>query len=100
MSIDLADPGAGGRLEAWLDERHIKVDALVNNAGYGLTGGFLDSPNQQHADMHQVMLPGSTELCHRLLPGMVRRGYGRIINVLMPRRLQYVIGRRIRMFED
>ena len=81
LPLDLADPDAGTRLEAWLDERRIDVDALVNNAGYGLNGGFLDSTWQQHADMHQVMLTGYTELCHRLLPGMVRRGYGRIINV-------------------
>ena len=56
VPLDLADPGAGEKLEAWLNEHRIDVDALVNNAGYGLKGGFLDSTWSQHADMHQVML--------------------------------------------
>jgi len=57
------------------------IDALVNNAGYGIPGSYLSSPWPRHEAMLQVMVVGLAELTHRLLPGMIERGYGRIINV-------------------
>ena len=59
----------------------LTIDALVNNAGYGVPGTFVASPWQRHEEMLQVMVVGLAELTHRLLPGMIERGYGRIINV-------------------
>jgi short-subunit dehydrogenase len=69
------------RLCAELTSRGLTIDALVNNAGYGVPGKFVDSPWTRHDDMLQVMVMGLAELTHRLLPGMIERGYGRIINV-------------------
>ena len=69
------------RLCAELAYRGLTIDALVNNAGYGVPGKFIDSPWERHDDMLQVMVTGLAELMHRLLPGMIARGYGRIINV-------------------
>jgi short-subunit dehydrogenase len=69
------------RLCAELDARGLIIDALVNNAGYGVPGKYVDSPWSRHDDMLQVMVTGLAELTHRLLPGMIERGYGRIINV-------------------
>jgi short-subunit dehydrogenase len=69
------------RLCAELASRGLSIDALVNNAGYGVAGKFIASPWERHEDMLQVMVTGLAELTHRLLPGMVERGYGRIINV-------------------
>src|SRR5262249_32806197 len=42
--IDLSATGAGAELKSRLDQRGIMVDVLVNNAGIGLYGGFLDQP--------------------------------------------------------
>ncbi len=69
------------RLCEELASRGLTIDALVNNAGYGVPGTFIASPWQRHQDMMQVMVVGLAELTHRLLPGMIERGYGRIINV-------------------
>jgi short-subunit dehydrogenase len=69
------------RLCAELSSRGLTIDALVNNAGYGVPGTFVSSPWQRHHDMLQVMVVGLAELTHRLLPGMLERGYGRILNV-------------------
>lgn len=69
------------RLCAELAARGLTIDALVNNAGYGVPGKYVASPWERHDDMLQVMVTGLAELTHRLLPGMVERGYGRIINV-------------------
>ena len=78
---DLSDSGAAERLCAGLAERGIVVDALVNNAGFGIPGAYLESAWARHAAALQVMAVGLAELTHRLLPGMIDRGYGRVINV-------------------
>jgi len=59
----------------------LKIDALVNNAGYGVPGSYLASSWDVHARFLQIMVTAVAELTHRLLPGMIERGYGRIINV-------------------
>jgi short-subunit dehydrogenase len=59
----------------------LTIDALVNNAGYGVPGTYVASPWERHEAMMQVMVTGLAELTHRLLPGMLSRRYGRIINV-------------------
>lgn len=79
--IDLAQRDAPARLCAELAAANLAVDALVNNAGYGVPGSFTSVPWQRHADFLQVLLVSLTELTYGLLPGMVERGYGRIINV-------------------
>jgi short-subunit dehydrogenase len=78
---DLSRPDAVRELGAELNGRQLTIDALVNNAGYGVPGVFTASPWERHAAMLQVMLVGVAELTHALVPGMVRRRYGRIINV-------------------
>ena len=69
------------RLCAEIASRGLTIDALVNNAGYGVPGAYVASPWERHDAMLQVMVTGLVELTHRLLPGMIERGYGRIINV-------------------
>lgn len=81
MACDLADRDAPRRLCEQIEARGLAVDRLFNNAGYGLTGYFLSQPWEAQADFLQVMVTAPTELCHRLLPAMCRRGHGRIINV-------------------
>lgn len=78
---DLADPSAAATLQSEIDRHGIVIGTLVNNAGYGVTGNFLAQPWQVQADFIQVLITAPTELCHRLLPGMRERGYGRVINV-------------------
>jgi len=56
------------------------VDILVNNAGVLGSGGVLDDP-QEFAQAMAVMVAGPLLLMHHLVPAMVRRGYGRIVNM-------------------
>lgn len=81
ISEDLADPVAPARLVAALEGRSLAVDALVNNAGYGLPGTFFSTTWEDQSAFLQVLYTAPVELAHRLLPGMAARGYGRIINV-------------------
>lgn len=78
---DLERPDAPARLCAELEARGLTIDVLVNNAGYGVPGSYLSSSWEVHARFLQIMVTAVAELTHRLLPGMIERQYGRIINV-------------------
>jgi len=78
---DLADPEAPSRLVAELDRRGLAVDVLVNNAGYGVPGRYEQEPWARHDASLRVMVTAVCELTHHLLPAMLERRWGRIINV-------------------
>jgi len=78
---DLSDPASPLRLVEAIAARGLGVDALINNAGYSLTTGFLELEPADHAAMIQVMLSTPIELSRRLAPAMAQRGFGRIMNV-------------------
>ena len=81
IPADLAQAEAPAKLLEHLAAHGRSVDALVNNAGYGVPGAFTDSPWETHEAFLRVMLTAPTELAHRTLPGMAERGFGRIVNV-------------------
>jgi hypothetical protein len=64
----------------------VEVDILVNNAGYGLYGPFLETSLDTELAMIQVNIVALTELTKRMLPGMVARKSGRILNLRQPPR--------------
>ncbi|MBI2186347.1 MAG: SDR family oxidoreductase [Acidobacteria bacterium] len=78
---DLADPAAVATLWRAIEDRGLAIDALVNNAGFGIPGAYMATEWPRHAALLQVMVVAVAELTHRALPGMIARGYGRIINV-------------------
>jgi short-subunit dehydrogenase len=78
---DLSRPEAPAELCAAIVARGLVIDGLVNNAGYGVPGTFVSQPWARQQAMLQVMVTSLVELTHRLLPGMIERRYGRIINV-------------------
>lgn len=78
---DLADPAAPARIFDDVERAGLAVDALVNNAGYGLPGGLLLSPWERHRDFIQVMATAVAELCYRFAPGMVKQQRGWIVSV-------------------
>lgn len=81
LPADLADPAAPAALCEAVHQRGLAVDVLVNNAGYGVPGKYVRTSWQQQADLIQVLVTAVAELTHRLLPGMIARGFGRVVNV-------------------
>jgi len=81
VPLDLAATGAAEALVAELERRSLEVDVLVNNAGFGLYGEFLDIDPVREREMMvlDVMVP--LELTRRLGGAMVRRGRGWILQV-------------------
>ncbi|NTG51540.1 SDR family oxidoreductase [Agrobacterium rhizogenes] len=77
--IDLAAPGAAASLKDRLDEKTLKIDMLVNNAGYGLHGEFLETPLERTTDMIQLNITAVTELSYVFGRDMAARGSGEIL---------------------
>lgn len=65
----------------FLTNEGIAVDALVNNAGFGLGGEFVETELQRELDMIQVNIAALTHLTKLFVPGMVKRQSGRVLNV-------------------
>ncbi len=78
---DLSQRDAAPRLCEEIVARGLTIDALVNNAGYGVPGTYLASSWERHEATLNLMVIAVSELTYRLLPGMIERRYGRIINV-------------------
>jgi short-subunit dehydrogenase len=76
IAADLAEPHAARDLVDTLRAGSIEVDVLVNNAGVGLSGAFLDNDPQAQRAMLQLNVVALTELTRLLLPAMVARRSG------------------------
>ena len=81
VELDLSLPGAAERLMTNLAAAGEHVDLLVNNAGFGLTGRFADIDGKRQRQMIDLNCGALVELAHAVLPGMVERGRGGILNV-------------------
>jgi short-subunit dehydrogenase len=78
---DLAAADGPRRLLERLAQASVQVDVLVNNAGYGGFGAFVETEWGDKAGMLQLNVVSLTELTQRLLPGMVARKRGGVLNV-------------------
>jgi len=76
---DLAKSEDVAQLEEKIAELNLAI--LVNNAGFGTTGGLLTSDLSQQMAMLDVHITAVMRLCRASLPGMTERGGGTIINV-------------------
>ena len=81
FTADLFDPATPKRLYDDVVARMGQVDGLVNNAGYGHGGSYLDSPWEDHARFLQLMLTAPSEMSRYASADMAARGFGRIVNV-------------------
>lgn len=75
--FDLSQPDAAASLVAFLEAENIQPHILVNNAGFGLRGTFLDMDREQQLAMIRLNVSTIVDLTHRLLP----QCKGGVINV-------------------
>jgi short-subunit dehydrogenase len=81
IAADLADPLAPEALVADIHRRGLKVDALINNAGYGVPGAYATTAWRDQRDFIQVLTTAPCALTHLVLPGMIERKQGYIVNI-------------------
>ena len=78
---DLAGPAAAEAIVQQLRRNSIEIDVLVNNAGAQVYGEFAESSLAEQLAVIQVNTAALVHLTHLLVPGMILRGRGRILNV-------------------
>ncbi len=81
LVADLTDPTAPQDIADWLAAESIIVDALVNNAGFATYGPFIELDLKRELELLQVNIVALSHLSRLLLPGMVARRRGRMLNV-------------------
>ncbi|MFF1571298.1 SDR family NAD(P)-dependent oxidoreductase [Leifsonia sp. NPDC058292] len=78
---DLAHPDAARLVAGQLASRGLRVDLLVNNAGFGTCGHFETIAGDRDHEQVMVNVVALVDLTHSLLPGMLERGGGAVVNV-------------------
>lgn len=81
ITKDLSDPASAKEIYAICLAKELSIDFLVNNAGFGDYGFFHESNWKKQQDMINVNITSLTHLTHLFLPQMVKRKFGRIMNV-------------------
>ena len=80
--IDKVDVGSPECLQKILPVlSDLKIDLLINNAGYGRWGQFGEFTRGDYAAMIQLNVTSLTDLCHLFMPAMVAKGEGGVINI-------------------
>jgi uncharacterized protein len=80
-AVDLSQSSEVEELCAWLEREKIAVDFLINNAGLGDHGSFATSEPQRVREMLAVNIVALTTLTRALLPEMIQKKRGAILNV-------------------
>lgn len=81
MPCDLSRPDAPQELFQQLQQQAVAVDVLVNNAGFGKLGRFVELSLEEQLEMVQLNVTALTHLSRLFLPGMVERNRGGILNL-------------------
>jgi len=81
LAKDLSKPSAVDEIYEEVTAAAMKVDVLVNNAGFPVFGLFSETELETEVEMLQVNVVALTQLTKLFLKGMIERRYGRILNL-------------------
>ena len=81
IAIDLTKPGAADEITAILDNKNIRVDYLINNAGFSRQGFFHETDPATIESMITLNVMASVSLTRKMIPRMLEQKQGRILNV-------------------
>lgn len=78
---DLAVPGAGADLVGRIEGDIGPIDVVVNNAGIDVAGSLVDTDPDELERLYQLNLMAPVQVCRAVLPAMITRGAGRLVNI-------------------
>ncbi len=81
LSIDLSNSGSAKKVYEFCVHHNLKIDYLVNNAGFGIYGFFEKTSIQLEIEMIHLNITSLTELTKYFAVDMKKRGFGKIMNV-------------------
>lgn len=70
---DLSEKDAAYDIYNFTQNQHLRIDILINNAGFGDFGNFLDSNLTKQSEMIQVNVTALMQMCHLFIPQMSER---------------------------
>lgn len=80
-AADLSKPAGPGQLFAFVQQKRLAIEVLINNAGFGAYGEFRTVDLQRLLDMVQVNVASVVHLTHLFLPAMIERRSGYVMIV-------------------
>ncbi|WP_265569744.1 SDR family NAD(P)-dependent oxidoreductase [Sphingomicrobium nitratireducens] len=81
FALDLSQPGAVDTLMADLEGEGEHVETLINNAGFGVIGKLAHADRRRQREMVDLNCGALVELAQAVLPGMIERQSGGIMNI-------------------
>lgn len=81
VDVDLNQPNAAVSVQQYLEKHQLQADVLINNAGFGGHGKFDEQDLSNQLSMVQVNVAALVQLTGLILPGMLKRKQGRIMNL-------------------
>ncbi len=81
VDADLGDPKSAAQIVEAVEREGLVIDYLVNNAGFGTNGPFAESDIERELSQIQVNVVSLVHLTRLVLPKMLTRGRGRILNI-------------------
>ncbi|MBC6111294.1 SDR family oxidoreductase [Pedobacter sp. CCM 8938] len=81
LAIDLGETDAPTEVADWISTKGYQLNALINNAGYGIWGNFADQKLSEQMNMCRLNMDVVTEFCHLLLPNLLKAEQAYILNV-------------------
>lgn len=88
LTADLSNPNSSQRIYDELTQKKIRIDLLINNAGFGKWNNFLDEDIQTYEQMIQLNVSSLVKLCQLFIPNMLKNKNGGIINIASTGALQ------------
>ena len=81
VELDVTDPGSVAAAVAQVERDLGPIDVVVNNAGWDELRPFLETDEDFWRRVVEVNFLGCVRVTHAVLPGMVERGWGRVVNI-------------------
>lgn len=81
LEKDLSQMGVGEEIYKELKDQGIEIEILVNDAGFGQHGKFIENDLQRYMDLIHVNVVSLTALTHNFLKDMVKRGSGKVLQL-------------------
>lgn len=92
VALDLSSPNSGSKLLAELKAMNVEPDILINNAGFGTSGRLAREDRDKIKDEITLNVVTLTDLTQAVLPGMLKRDSGAIVNIASTAAFQPVPG--------
>jgi short-subunit dehydrogenase len=81
LQADLTKPAQLAKVEKRLSSKTKPIEVLINNAGFGIKQSFADSEIKKEQELLDVLVTAPMRLTHAVLPQMLKRDSGVIVNV-------------------